>query len=133
MKEDKKIEDFIDKLMSEDTLEQPSLDFTTSVMSQVEAIYNSDATVYKPLISRPIWILILGSFTALVGYIIWGNTQTNTSWTDRLELPEVSFNLFENMSSHLSSTFMYAIVLLAIMVSIQVTLLKHYFDKRMTF
>lgn len=131
--DEKKIEDFIDKLMSADALEQPTADFTDLVMSKVKVVSTSDATVYKPLISRPIWVLILGSFTALVGYIILGNTETTTGWTDRLELPNVSFNLFENVSSHMSSTLTYAVVLLAIMVSIQVPLLKHYFNKRMMF
>ena len=131
--DEKKIEYFIDKIMSEDVLEQPSLDFTNAVMSKVEAISISDATVYKPLISKPVWILILGSFTALIGYVILGNNATTASCTDRLELPNVSFNFFENVSSNMSSTLMYAVVLLAIMISIQIPLLKHYFNKRMTF
>ncbi|NRD22900.1 hypothetical protein HNV10_06585 [Winogradskyella litoriviva] len=131
--DEKKIEYFIDKIMSEDFLEQPSLDFTNAVMSKVEAISTSDATVYKPLISKPVWILILGNFTALFGYVILGNNATTASWTDRLELPNVSFNFFENVSSNMSSTLMYAVVLLAIMISIQIPLLKHYFNKRMTF
>ncbi|WP_299103290.1 hypothetical protein [uncultured Winogradskyella sp.] len=134
MKEDnKKIEEFIDKIMSEDVLEQPSLDFTTNVMSQVEAISNSDATVYKPLISKPVWFIILGSFMALIGYVILGNAETTASWTDRLELSEIPINLFENISFEFSSTFMYAVVFLAVMVSIQVPILKFYFQKRITF
>ncbi|WP_407557837.1 hypothetical protein [Winogradskyella sp. 4-2091] len=134
MKEDnKKIEEFIDKIMSEDVLEQPSLDFTTNVMSQVEAISKSDTTVYKPLISKPVWFIILGSFMALIGYVMLGNAETTASWTDRLELSEITFNLFENISFEFSSTFMYAVVFLAVMVSIQVPILKFYFQKRITF
>ncbi|MUU77721.1 hypothetical protein [Winogradskyella endarachnes] len=134
MREDnKKIEQFINNIMSEAGLEQPSLDFTANVLSQIEVTSTSNATVYKPLISKSVWILILGSFIALIGYVIIGNTETTASWIDRLELPKVSLNLFENVSSHLSSTLMYAFVLLALMVSIQVPLVKYYFKNRITF
>ncbi|NRD20631.1 hypothetical protein HNV08_11275 [Winogradskyella eckloniae] len=133
MKADKNIEEFIDNIMSEAGLEQPSLDFTANVMSQVEASSTSNATVYKPLISKPVWFIILGSFIALVGYVVLGNTETTASWTDRLELPEVPFNLLENISFEFSSALMYAFILLALMVSIQVSVVKYYFQKHITF
>ena len=51
-KDEKRIDAFVDKLMANDTLEQPTLDFTDNVMSKVESISNSIATVYKPLIPK---------------------------------------------------------------------------------
>ena len=131
--DEKKIEAFIEKLMSADALEQPSVDFTDMVMSKVEAVANSQATVYKPLIPKAVWFLIIGGFIALVGYLTINESEVNSSWLNRFDWSKVSLNLFENVSSNLSSTLMYAVVLLAIMISIQVPLLKYYFNKRMTF
>lgn len=131
--DEKNIEAFIDKLMSADTLEQPSVNFTDKVMSQVEAVSNTKAIVYKPLISKTVWFIIIGAFIALAGYLTINETKANNSWFNRFDWSNVSFNLFENVSSNLSSTLMYAVVFLAIMVSVQVPLLKHYFNKRMMF
>lgn len=132
-KDNKKIEAFIDKLMSADSLEQPSLDFTDKVMSKVESISNSTATVYKPLISKSVWFVIIASFVALVAYFYSKEPVINNGWFSRFDLSNISLNPLENVSFDFSSTLMYAVVLLAIMVSIQVPLLKHYFNKRMAF
>ena len=131
-KDDKKIEALIDKLMSADRLEQPSLDFTTNVMSKVQAISNSTATEYKPLISRPVWMLIITAFILLVGYIIFSEPTTSSNLLERFDLSGVS-NPFENISFNFSKTLIYAMVLMAVMFSIQVPVLKYYFNKRMTF
>ncbi|WP_178987802.1 hypothetical protein [Winogradskyella schleiferi] len=129
-KDDKKIEELIGKLMSAESLEQPSLDFTNNVMSKVEAISSSTTTVYKPLIPKSVWFLILGSFVALIGYIYLNKPTSDNGWFDRFDLSHITVNPLENLSIDFSTTLMYAVVLLAIMVSIQVPLLKHYLDKR---
>lgn len=128
MKQDeKKIENLIDQLMTNDSLEQPSIDFTKIVMSKVEAVSNSTATVYKPLISKSVWFIILGSYVALVAYIYLKEPITNNGWFKRFEWSGVTPNL------NFSSAVIYAFVLLAMMVGVQVPLLKHYFNKRMAF
>ncbi len=128
---EKRIEAFIDKLMADETLKQPSLDFTDNVMSKVEAI--STATVYKPLIPKSIWFIIIGSFVALVGYIYFKEPLTSSGWLDRFNLSNISINPLQNVSFEFSKTLIYAMVFLAITVSIQIPLLKHYFSKRMAF
>lgn len=132
-KDEKRIEAFVDKLMANDTLEQPTLDFTDNVMSKVESISNSIATVYKPLIPKSVWFVIIASFVALVGYIYLKEPVTSSGWLDRFNLSNTAINPLENVAFNFSKTLMYAVVLLAIMVSIQVPLLKHYFNKRMAF
>jgi len=53
MKEsDKNIENLIDKMMAENTLESPSIDFTSKIMSQVLVAEKSKIKTYKPLISN---------------------------------------------------------------------------------
>ncbi len=128
---EKRIEAFIDKLMADETLKQPSLDFTDNVMSKVEAI--STATVYKPLIPKSIWFIIIGSFVALGGYIYFKEPLTSSGWLDRFNLSNISINPLQNVSFEFSKTLIYAMVFLAITVSIQIPLLKHYFSKRMAF
>lgn len=132
-RDEKKIEDFIDKLMSSEALEQPSLDFTDKVMAEVEIISNSTATVYKPLIPKSVWWLIAAGFITLFGYVLFNKSSNTTSFLDRFNLPEVSLNLFEGFSIDYSSTLMYATVVLAIMVGIQIPLLKQYFNPKLSF
>ncbi len=130
---EKRIEAFIDKLMANETLEQPALDFTNKVMTEVEAISNSTATVYKPLIPKSVWLLIGVSFVALVGYIYLKEPVTSSGWLGRFNLSNISMNPLGNVSFNFTKTLMYAMVLLVVMGSIQVPLLKHYFNKRMAF
>lgn len=133
MEEDnKKIEDLIDKLMSVESLEQPSPDFTTNVMFQVEAIANSSVTTYKPLIPKYIWILISCGCIALVGYIYLKEPVASNGWLEQLNLSNVSHNLLENLNEKFSKTTIYAFVLLAVMISIQIPLLKKYFNKHLS-
>ncbi len=129
-RDEKKIETFIDKLLSDEVLEQPSFDFTDKVMAKVDAI--SSVTAYKPLIPKSVWILIALSFIMLVVYVIFKEPSVNSSWLDRFNLSGVS-NPLENISFNFSKTLMYAMVLLAVMLSIQIPLLKHYFNSRMSF
>ncbi len=129
-RDEKKIEMFIDKLLSNEVLEQPSFDFTDKVMSKVEAV--SSITVYKPLIPKYVWTLIAIGFMVLVGYVIFKEPSLKSSWLDGFNLSGVS-NPLRNISFNFSKTLMYAMVLLAVMLSIQIPLLKHYFNKRMAF
>lgn len=131
--EDKKIEALINKLMSADGLELPSVDFTDKVISKLEAISNSTATVYKPLISKLGWVFIIGSFLALVAYVYFKEPEVNKGWFHKIGWFNSSLNSMTNVSFNFSVTAMYAFAFLAIMIVIQVPLLKYYFNKRMTF
>ncbi len=131
--DDKKIEDIIDKLMRDDSLEQAPLNFTDNVMSKVEKLNASTVTVYKPLIPKYIWWLIATGFLGLVVYLFFNDSSNTSSLSERYNLPEISLQSLEGLSFELSSTLMYATLLLALMVSVQIPLLKHYFNKRLTF
>lgn len=132
-KDDKKIEDLVNKLMADDSLESAPLEFTKSVMSKVEALSESKPIVYKPLIPKYIWVLIAASFAGLVAYVFSSKSSESSSFTERYNIPEVSFNLFESVPFDFTSTLMYATVLLAIMVCIQIPLLKQYFSQRLSY
>jgi len=132
-KDDRRIEDLVNKLMKADSLEKAPIDFTDTVMSKIEALSESKAIVYKPLISKYVWWLIASSFVALVGYILFKQPNNTISLSERYNLPEVSLNPLEGLSFDFSSTLMYATVLFAIMVSIQIPLLKQYFNNRLSY
>jgi hypothetical protein len=127
MKEsDKNIEKFIDKIMAESTLESPSIDFTSNVMSQILVAERSKIQHYKPLISTPIWIVILGSLLSLILYTAFGNEPYNS---------EIGYSYIVNISNifsemHFSKNTIYAVLIVPLMILVQITVLKNYYDKK---
>lgn len=127
MKEsDKNIEKFIDKIMAESTLESPSIDFTSKVMSQILVAEKSKIQKYKPLISMPIWVVILGSLISLILYTAFGNESYNS---------EIGHSYVVNISNifsefHFSKNTIYAVLIVPLMVLVQIPLLKNYYDKK---
>ena len=128
MKEsDKNIENMIDKMMSESTLESPSVDFTSKIMAQVLVAEKNKVKIYKPLISKTIWVIIGFSLLALAVYAsLFSGTEYNLgidkSYTERFSA------LFSGI--HLSKNIMYAVLIVPFMILIQIGLLKNYFDKK---
>ncbi|MBP1222048.1 hypothetical protein [Flavobacterium sp. 1355] len=128
MKEsDKNIENLIDKMMSESTLESPSVDFTSKIMAQVLVAEKNKVKIYKPLISKTIWVIIGFSLLALAVYAsLFSGTEYNLeidkSYTERFSA------LFSGI--HLSKNIMYAVLIVPFMILIQIGLLKNYFDKK---
>jgi len=130
MKEsDKNIENLIDKMMAESTLESPSIDFTSKIMDQVLAAEKSKTKVYKPLISKKTWILLGAGLTALIAYSIYSNSNTANLETSQLYLNlDKASGLFSGI--HFSKNILYAVLIVPIMILIQIGVLKNYFDKK---
>jgi hypothetical protein len=127
MKEsDKNIEKFIGKIMVESTLESPSIDFTSKVMSQILVVEKSKIQPYKPLISTPIWIVILGSLISLILYTAFWNESYNSEIGHSyvVNIP----NIFSEF--HFSKNTIYAILIVPLMILVQITLFKNYYDKK---
>ena len=128
MKEsDKNIENLIDKIMAEDTLETPSFDFTSKIMAQVLVAEKAKIKPYKPLISISTWIFIGAALALLIAYnVFFAGTQNNLeigkSYTDKIS--EIVSGI------HISKTLLYAILIVSFMILIQVGVLKNYFDKK---
>ncbi len=123
----KHIDQFVDKVMKSSTLETPSFDFTAKVMSQVKATSRSSVTVYKPLISKPIWGVLVMLTVGVVVFSVFSKDTTTFGWFDQLDFSKVP-NLFSGVK--ISQTAMYSLLMFAVMLCIQVPLLKHYFNKR---
>ena len=131
--EDKRIEDLVNKFMANDSLEKAPINFTDDVMSKIESLSESKTIVYKPLISKYVWWLLGIGFVALIFNIIFNKSNDSSSLSERYNLPEVSFDLFSNLSIDFTNTLLYATVLLAIMVAVQIPLLKHYFNQKLQY
>ncbi|MBF7092653.1 hypothetical protein IUY40_14040 [Flavobacterium sp. ALJ2] len=130
MKEsDKYYENLVDKVMVESTLQKPSADFTSKIMSQVFIIEKNKRIVYKPLISKPVWIVIFGSLIAFVGYVIFAGNQV----TDYdLKGSALYYSKMDNLIPvfQFSKSTSYAVLIVVLMVLIQIPLLKNYYDKK---
>jgi len=127
---DKNIENLIDKMMSENTLESPSIDFTSKIMSQVLVAEKSKIKAYKPLISKSTWIFISICLIALTVYSVYSGSTISNLKIVNLYSDKVS-TLFSGIQ--LSKNILYAILIVPFMILIQIALLKNYFDKKYQF
>lgn len=133
---DKHLDSLIGKVLKETELDSPSLDFTATIMSKVEALPQSEVTVYKPLISKNVWFCIGALVLGLCIFLTFGGTIESSSWFSALNLNEISSvelptiaypKVFSSIT--ISKTFMYSIVIFAALLFVQIPLLKKQFDK----
>lgn len=131
-KTDKHIEQLVDKMMKETTLETPSPGFTDTIMSHVEVIAKPSGVVYKPLISKKVWVMVSVGFMALVVYSFFGTQPESNGWFDTLNVDMTSVDKFFNAIPVVtfSKTTFYALIMLSVMIYIQIPVLKHYMNKR---
>ncbi|MFH6998001.1 hypothetical protein ACHRVZ_08710 [Flavobacterium sp. FlaQc-57] len=128
MKEsDKNIENLIDRMMSENNLDSPSLDFTSKIMSQVLVAEKSKIKAYKPLISKSTWIFIGVALAALVVYVLLFSGTDNQLEIGKSYADKIS-TAFSGI--HLSKNILYAILIVPFMILVQIGVLKNYFDKK---
>ena len=130
---EKLLDKLVDDMMKEVSLESPSKDFEFHIMSSIKNLSSQEIIIYKPLISKKAWVLLAVGFIAFMVYLIFGVT-----WKDSESIITINYDvLFNNSLTQslgnlkFSNIFAYAILSLAFMVLVQVTLLKNYFDKRM--
>ena len=132
---DKYLDDLSRKVIGKSSVESTSVDFTANVMSQIKALSGSKVTTYVPLISKQIWTLIGFGFIAIVVYAVFFASSSNSSWLNTWNLDTFqSLDLGLNnplASFDVSQVTMYAIVFLALMLCVQIPVLKYYFNKRM--
>jgi len=123
-KTEKHLKALAKKVFSKAEIETPSLDFTSKVMYKV--VYaNEKKQVYKPLIPRVIWVLILFTLVFWFFYLLKHHFVGSSNWIPSIDLSA----LFSNFK--LPKTVFYTLILFAFMVCIQIPLLKYYFDKRL--
>lgn len=129
---DKHLDDLSRKVIGESAVESPSFDFTQTVMSKVKALGTSRATTYVPLISKPTWLFIGLGIVSSIGYALFGTSNTETTWFDHIKLNRfIDFSFTNTLTSFdVSQTMVYTALLFAIMLAIQIPILKYQLNKR---
>ncbi|MFB9109271.1 hypothetical protein [Flavobacterium gyeonganense] len=127
---DKDIEKLIDKMMAEEKLQSPSIDFTSKIMAEVLILEEKKQKTYKPLISKSVWVSIGIALALLVVYTSLFSVSEST-----LKIDEIGNLYSDKITSvftgvHFSKNILYAILIVPLMVVIQVGVLKNYFDKK---
>ena len=136
MEEDKELDNFIRKSIKDIGLEKPTEGFTDLILSKIRANTQVSATfVYKPLISKTVWFLILLLVITIFLSVIFGQFEQETTWLWLTKLNDLaSFNLFGKIPNlPISNTFVYGIVAVAFFVCIQTLILKKQIDKAYSF
>ncbi|WP_431135005.1 hypothetical protein [Psychroserpens mesophilus] len=129
---DKYLDDLSRKVIGKSAIESPSFDFTKNVMSQIEPLQSSVSIRYVPLISKRMWLLLSVGIASLIGYIIFGSQNHEIRWLEHIKLESyINFINTDSLSAfNVSQTMCYIALLFAIMLAIQIPLLKHQLDKR---
>lgn len=133
MGENKHIEEldaFAKKYIKEIKQEQPSIDFTSTIMQTITKETSSEVFKTKPLISKRVWALIFGCIVAL----FFIPTKSNEGL---INLPEINFSFLEKIQASslleyfsVSNTVLYALFFFGLMIIAQVVFLKNHFNKR---
>ena len=124
---DKNIENLIDKMMAENTLESPSIDFTSKIMSQVLVAEKSKIRTYKPLISKSTWVFMGICLIALTVYSVYSGSNISNFEIVNLYPDKVS-TFFSGI--YFSKNILYAVLVVPFMILIQIGVLKNYLDKK---
>lgn len=132
---DKKMEDFVKKTVKAAGFEEPSVDFTESVMGQIRQNESSEFGIaYKPLIPKKVWIplgiILLGVFFILLQGE-WESDYSNITipFLERLSdlsMPEFfsKFNLNNLDNINIHQNVVYAILMLSVFLYVQIIYLK---------
>lgn len=126
------LNNFTSKIVKEAGFDMPSLNFTETILSKVEKKVNaSKPMVYAPLIPTFVWWVFGCLISAVFAYVLIANVGFESSWLAASRLNNLaSFNLFgKSLTTEIPSMYVYGSVVLALLVLIQIPLLKMYFNK----
>ena len=123
--EDKTADAWLDDLMKDSLLESPSPDFTSKVMLKVQASKNESTIIYKPLLSKSFWIILLLCFIGLFVFLFNNESIVSKS---RFQFPD--FSLGYSVTFEFSRITIYAVVFSTVFFLIQISLLNKYFTKQ---
>lgn len=122
------------KMMHSSKREKPSMDFTANVMNNIEHAVIGETIVYKPLISKGAWFIIIAIVVGVTAYLSLGNVQ-GVSWFDNVDFSTISNNRLVNTLSGItiSKTLTYAIGICGLLFFVQIPLMKYLMDKRLEY
>jgi hypothetical protein len=131
----KELDDFVRKVVKEAGLEKPSLNFTETLLSKIDASGPIvDATLYKPLISKMGWGITSLIIVGLCALAVFGKVDTPIVLLDKISLITYAKDSFLDAVRplELSDTMSYSILIFLVFIMIQIALLKYRLDRRYT-
>lgn len=126
----KELDAFAKKYVKEIPQEQPSIDFTSNLMQKITLEPKAKVFKTQALISKKGWfgIVVLVFLTLFLTF--------NHTGERSLSIPEINFSISDHIEVStilegisFSTTTIYAFVFFGLMIAIQFTYLKQYFDK----
>ena len=129
-----KFDGFVRKNIKEDGLEQPSLNFTTAILSKIEEEKEiREVLTYTPLISKKVWVALGAILVGVIGILIYGNVDEKYNWWPEKALVKFGeLKLLEKIPEFtVSNIYNYAFVGMAFFVCLQIVVLKNHFAKRL--
>jgi hypothetical protein len=129
--EDKKLEDFVDRIIRETSLESPSADFTKNLMQKIESERAREVFTYKPILPKPVLVGFFAAFVALMAYVIlqYGSLD-GTGWLDKVQWEPNFKPMWSWMEQYTSSkVLVYAVLLFGFLFFAQVPWLKKHLDR----
>ena len=131
-KTEKDLKELLDIAFQDVDLDSPSANFTNGVMKQIELSESKVMFSYKPIISKKVLGVIFLLFMVSLGYLATQADLSSSNWFDKAMdsklMTEISVPSFE---LPISRILVYAIGSLGLLIMLQTTLLKGYFDKRL--
>ncbi len=124
--EDKKWEEFLDRIMGEAPLESPSKDFTATLLQKIETEAAKEVYQYKPLLSKPVLVGVFIAFAALMAFVVlkFGGQSTD-GWFDQLQWEPNFQPIWSWMEQYTSSNvLLYAVLLFGVLFFVQLPWLK---------
>ena len=126
------IEDLVEKMMQEITVEKTSVDFTVNLMQRLRSLPMERSISYQPLISKPVWMLITCCVLALIGFVIVNKDQTKSGLLNTEAMDHFLHNFSQDLNGiHFSGISIYAVLLSTIMLLVQISILVHQYQKRL--
>ena len=129
--ETKQLEQLVTKAMQKSTLETPSFQFTDKVMATIKAEQQRDAIRYRPLIPRYVWAAIVVGIVGITAYLWFLIQPAPLNFSTSSFNFMGSFSLSKNLPDFAPSKVTgYAFMFFALMLCIQIPMLKRYSDNK---
>lgn len=130
---DRELDKLAGKVFRVKTLDVPSADFTSKVMSRIEVAGHRNITAYVPLISGKVWgIFGFGLLCVLLCPFLTEDANKVELWKDYIELPEFQLpGIFGRLPAmFLPDNLVYGILAFTLFLYVQIFVLKKYLDER---
>lgn len=125
------LDDLLRKTIKKTPLTEPSANFTSDVMRQINSLSICKSTKYEPLISIKMWLFIVVSISVLIALILYSQGYENSNWLSLLLSKSYINSILSGLSFKftLSRIFIYGFICFALMFFIQISMIKYYFEK----